>query len=245
MPRFRWSALTFAAMADESLDDFRRTRGLTRRLLVLALACFALGAAAFVADLTVVGWFPKGDARSPFPGDVRRIIRLAEAYAHGSGILLVGTAILVADRRRVAPVLAGWAFSFGGGALANVVKFAIARKRPLALDGAETIWETFLAPGLWSGGAGTDLVGHPIQSFPSGHAAAAAGWTVALALMFPRAKWIFVAVAALACAQRVECGAHYLSDVLIGSGIGLAWTGLLLTLPAFRKAFRSSDFGRS
>jgi membrane-associated phospholipid phosphatase len=225
------------AMPDESLDDFRRMRGLTRRLLFLALACFALGATAFLADLTVVGWFPKGDAKSPFPGDLRRIVRLAEAYAHGSGILLVGTAILVSDRTRVPPVLAGWVFSFGAGALANVVKFAVARKRPLALDGAETIWQTFIGPALWFGGAETDLVGHPIQSFPSGHAAAAAGWTVALALMFPRARWIFVALAALACAQRIECGAHYLSDVLFGSGIGLAFAGLLLMLPVFRRAF--------
>lgn len=231
-------------MPAEDLDDFRRMRGLTRRLLFLALACFALGTMGFLADLTVVGWFPKGDARSPFPGDVRRIVRLAEAYAHGSGILLVGTAIMVADRRRLSPVLAGWVFSFGAGALANVVKFAIARKRPLALDGAETIWETFVGPALWFGRAGTDLVGHPIQSFPSGHAAAAAGWTVALALMFPRAKWIFVAIAALACAQRIECGAHYLSDVLFGSGIGLAFTGLLLTLPAFRRAFLRSGVDR-
>lgn len=238
-------------MADENVDDFRRMRGLPRRLLFLALACFALGLLAFLADLTVVGWFPKGNATSPFPGDVRRIVRLAEAYAHGSGILLVGTAILVADRRRVSPVLAGWVFSFGAGALANVVKFAIARKRPLALDGAETIWETFVGQGLWYGwpwsrlGDATDLVGHPIQSFPSGHAAAAAGWTVALALMFPRAKWIFILIAALACAQRIECGAHYLSDVLFGSGIGLAFTGLLLMLPAFRRAFRSSVLERA
>ncbi|HEV7281506.1 MAG TPA: phosphatase PAP2 family protein [Pirellulaceae bacterium] len=224
-------------MADDHLDDFRRTRGLPRRLLLLAIACFALGTMAFLADLAVVGWFPKGDAKSPFPGDVRRIVRLAEAYAHGSGILLVGTAILVADRRRVSPVLAGWAFSFGAGALANVVKLVIARKRPLALEGAETIWQTFLGPGMALGWAESDLAGHPIQSFPSGHAAAAAGWTVALALMFPRAKWIFVLLAALACAQRIECGAHYLSDVLFGSGIGLGFAGLLLTLPVFRRAF--------
>jgi membrane-associated phospholipid phosphatase len=231
-------------MPDENLDDFRRLRGLSRRLLLLAFACFALAAMAILADLTVVGWFPRGDAQSPFPGDVRRIVRLAEAYAHGSGILLVGTAILVADRRRIPPVLAGWVFSFGAGAVANVVKFAVARKRPLALDGAETIWETFVGPGRWLGwplshlGNATDLVGHPIQSFPSGHAAAAAGWTVALTLMFPRAKWIFIAIAALASAQRIECGAHFLSDVLFGSGIGLAFTGLLLMLPAFRRAFR-------
>ena len=224
-------------MADENLDDFRRLRGLPRQLLWLAVACFALGAMAFLADLTVVGWFPMGDAKSPFPGDVRRIVRLAEAYAHGSGILLVGTAILVADPKRVAPVLAGWVFSFGAGAVANVVKFVVARKRPLALEGAETIWQTFLGPGVGFGWGTGDLVGHPIQSFPSGHAAAAAGWTVALVLMFPRAKWILVLLAALACAQRIECGAHYLSDVLFGSGIGLGLAGILLTLPAFRRAF--------
>lgn len=232
-------------MTDDNLDDFRRLRGLPRRLLLLAIGCFALGTMAFLADLTVVGWFPDGDAKSPFPGDVRRIVRLAEAYAHGSGILLVGTAILVADRRRIAPVLAGWIFSFGGGALANVVKLLVARKRPLALEEAETVWQTFLAPGLGFGWGNSDLVGHPIQSFPSGHAAAAAGWTVALALTFPRAKWIFVLLATLACAQRIECGAHYLSDVLFGSGIGLGLAGLLLTLPVFRRAFRARTVERA
>lgn len=225
-------------MADVDFDPFAREKRLPRRLLALALVLFALGAIAVLADLTVVAWFPQGDARSPFPGDVRRIVRLAEAYAHGSGILFVGAAIVFADRKRLPPVLAGWVFAFGAGALANVVKFVIARKRPLALDGAETIWETFVGPASWFGAPVSELVGHPIQSFPSGHAAAAAGWTVALSLMFPRATWLFVLAAFLACAQRIECRAHYLSDVLFGSGIGLAFGAILLMLPAFRMAFR-------
>jgi membrane-associated phospholipid phosphatase len=52
------------------------------------------------------------------------------------------------------------------------------------------------------------------QSFPSGHAACASGAGVALCLLFPRHRPIWVAVALVLGLTRVIVTAHYLSDVV-------------------------------
>ncbi len=55
------------------------------------------------------------------------------------------------------------------------------------------------------------------QSFPSGHAACASGAGVALSLLFPRHRPIWVAVALVLGLTRVIVTAHYLSDVVAAS----------------------------
>ncbi|MEV5607375.1 phosphatase PAP2 family protein [Streptomyces sp. NPDC052225] len=60
------------------------------------------------------------------------------------------------------------------------------------------------------------------SSFPSGHTAAAVGFTAGVALVRPRVGVILAAPAAAVAAGRVYSGAHYPSDVVIGSVIGAA-----------------------
>ncbi|MGW7196109.1 phosphatase PAP2 family protein [Streptomyces chryseus] len=59
------------------------------------------------------------------------------------------------------------------------------------------------------------------SSFPSGHTAAAVGFTVSVALTMP---WVGAAAAVpagMVAVQRVQAGAHYPSDVVAGAAIGV------------------------
>ncbi|MET9426410.1 phosphatase PAP2 family protein [Streptomyces sp. NPDC003036] len=65
------------------------------------------------------------------------------------------------------------------------------------------------------------------SSFPSGHTAAAVGFTVAVAGVWPGAAAVCAVPAAIVAVERVHSGAHYPSDVAGGAAIGLV-TGLLV-----------------
>lgn len=64
------------------------------------------------------------------------------------------------------------------------------------------------------------------SSFPSGHTAAAIGFTAAVAPTSPRAGAVCAVLAAMVAVERVHTGAHYPTDVAAGAAIGLAsaWT---------------------
>ncbi|MDQ1007263.1 membrane-associated phospholipid phosphatase [Streptomyces sp. V4I23] len=75
------------------------------------------------------------------------------------------------------------------------------------------------------------------SSFPSGHTAAAVGFTAAVATTSP---WWAAATAvptAMVALERVHTGAHYPSDIAAGAAIGLA--GALLVHRAPRLLLRS------
>ncbi|MFL6139149.1 MAG: phosphatase PAP2 family protein [Frankiaceae bacterium] len=108
----------------------------------------------------------------------------------------------------------------GGLVVVNVIKGAVGRLRP-QLD----------APVAHAGG----------PSFPSGHAMGATilygGLVLLVAPLLARwARWLVIAVAALLvaaiAASRVLLGVHYLSDVVAGCALGLAW--LVLTVGVFQ-----------
>ncbi|MFG3213231.1 phosphatase PAP2 family protein [Streptomyces tendae] len=66
-----------------------------------------------------------------------------------------------------------------------------------------------------------DVHGRPDSaSFPSGHTAAAVGFTGAVAAVWPTAGAACVLPAAAVAVQRVHSGAHYPSDVAAGAAIG-------------------------
>ncbi|MFC7341519.1 phosphatase PAP2 family protein [Saccharopolyspora griseoalba] len=65
-------------------------------------------------------------------------------------------------------------------------------------------------------------------SFPSGHAATAGGFAVAIAVFWRRAVWLLAVLALLEAFLRVFIGVHYPHDVLIG----LLFGGLIGLLAA-------------
>jgi undecaprenyl-diphosphatase len=71
------------------------------------------------------------------------------------------------------------------------------------------------------------------SSFPSGHTAAAIGFTAGIAPIWPWAAVACAVPAVTVAAERVHTGAHYPSDVVAGATIGLAAAGFLRAAPRF------------
>lgn len=94
------------------------------------------------------------------------------------------------------------------GLLAIVLKWNIGRARPTLFDEAGPLYFDFFA---WEA---------KLSSFPSGHATTAGTLIVALALIAPKMRWLFVVVGLWIAASRVIVGAHYPSDVVAGLVLG-------------------------
>jgi undecaprenyl-diphosphatase len=69
------------------------------------------------------------------------------------------------------------------------------------------------------------------SSFPSGHTAAAAAFTAAVAPSWPVAAAVCAVPAAMVAFERVQSGAHYPSDVAAGAAIGLASAWIVRRAP--------------
>lgn len=99
------------------------------------------------------------------------------------------------------------------GALAVTAKYLFGRARPNVF--AET------------GPYAFDIVSFDARwaSFPSGHAATAMALATALAMLFPRARFVFLCAGFWVAVSRLVTRAHYPSDVLAGCLLGalLAW----------------------
>ncbi len=104
----------------------------------------------------------------------------------------------------------------------HLLKFLIGRARP----------ELFVDVGAYSL---TPFTGDILyESFPSGHSAAAGSFFGAFAMLVPRFRYVFMALALIIGISRVIVGAHYPSDVAAGLLLGI-WTAVLLAFIFARK----------
>lgn len=105
------------------------------------------------------------------------------------------------------------------GLLVNAMKVILGRFRPHRLV-EEQQW-----------GFDPFTFGYSNSSFPSGHSSTIFGLAFALALLFPRWRGLWFAVAAVVGFSRVAVLAHYPSDVIAGGYIGVvvaaAWAAWL------------------
>ena len=120
-------------------------------------------------------------------------------FAMGLVILLFG-----GDNRF--PALAAAAMAAGVGSLLFLyLKRKTCRKRPCAV--AEHCWARLLPPDQFS--------------FPSGHSITAFGVAVAMGMFYP-SLMVGLAFCAFSVAiSRIMLGMHFLSDVLVGSALGV------------------------
>lgn len=134
--------------------------------------------------------------------------RLADFPVVAAATIVLVVIFLVRGRDRLLlfPPIAG----LSAWAVTMLLKLVFARYRPQLLFD-----EGLYGFGFWK-------AGHWFNSFPSGHAAAAFGFLVALALARPRWRLPCIAGAALIGVGRVISNAHYLSDVLAGALLGTA-----------------------
>lgn len=106
----------------------------------------------------------------------------------------------------------------GAVSLYNIVKHLVGRPRP--------------PPAIW--------IGHfSGPSFPSGHAAQSIGCyaTLALILCAGRSRWVKIGVCSAATLivlvvgfSRIYLGAHWLTDVLAGYALGVAWVSVVIAV---------------
>ncbi|HWE01179.1 MAG TPA: phosphatase PAP2 family protein [Tepidisphaeraceae bacterium] len=85
-------------------------------------------------------------------------------------------------------------------------------------------------PGLWREKA---------LCFPSGHASLAFASAACLAILLPRWRGAFYAIATITCVERILENAHYLSDVIAGIGLGTI-VGVVVTRLVLK--VRDNDF---
>ena len=118
-------------------------------------------------------------------------------------------------RRAMRTLAAGYVFAAVAvaGIIANLSKNIIGRARPKLFDETGALsFDFFAGDSSWA-------------SFPSGHATTAMALGVALALLFPRLRWIFLCLCFWIAVSRLFVGAHYPSDVIAGGMLGgvTAW----------------------
>ena len=155
----------------------------------------------------------------PAARPVVRILQITAYFAsNGVGVLVILIALVALGYSKLSRVPQLISASLGAGLLADIVKLCVCRGRPLSIDlSSATFSSTFhgFFPLLSVGSRG--------QSFPSGHAATAAGLAISLSLRFPRGRWVFMFAAATAAVSRVIVHAHFPTDVAAGAMLGGTW----------------------
>ena len=204
------------------------------------LAC--AGAAALLIDLPVAQWFKT----SRLPRELARILDFSEVFAHGTGAAILLLVALILDRSLAWPSLRWPAIrgpsyqprgpqrnfarmigaAFAGGLMVDCIKAVVERVRPRAAD---LVLQASALATFGDGSLASPSGSHSdLNSFPSGHAAVAAGMAAALGWKYPRGMLLFAALATCAAAQRVVTSAHFPSDVAVGAAIGLIGASLFL-----------------
>lgn len=126
-----------------------------------------------------------------------------------------------------------------------LLKWGVGRNRPYTFDDAagplaplHFHWFRHGLPGLFQ---------QVNLSFPSGHTSTAFALAASLAILFPRGRWIWFAVATLTGLQRISENAHFVSDVLAGAAFGVGvtygvvWCITVLQLRATSRPRRSAE----
>jgi len=192
-----------------------------RALKWLSAALVLLGALSFAVDLPVSQWMHTHQGLK----GLHQPLQVIEGIGDSTGVVLIlFTLYLVAvpRRRELMRILCA---VLAAGIAADIVKLCLARTRPRSYPGTglldlQSVADTFHGwfPFLQSG---TLLINSKFQSFPSAHSATGAALALGLTRLYPHAGWWFGVLAAAVALQRIETGAHYLSDTCFGGAIGI------------------------
>lgn len=149
----------------------------------------------FFLDNGVAGFF--ADNRTGFFDSLALFIHGVEGYMLFIFVLIL--LFVFKERKRILPLLLTFVFYLGA---TYFLKVLIARPRPFTRFDFSDLGETRIN-----------------QSFPSGHATAAAS-AIRFFEFNRMLLWIWTAVAVLVMFSRVYLGMHYLSDVVAGFILG-------------------------
>ena len=202
--------------------------------LSIATLLIAVGMLSVMGDIQVARIMDL----NPIPKEIGRILRFSEIGGHGTGAAMVLVGVIACsqfrwrrsgERMRALRLIAG---TYLGGLIVDLFKLIIHRVRPskAILESANSFFDTFGRQLLDSGSHGHSA----LMSFPSGHAAVAAGLAASLWWYLPTGRPAFVALAILASLQRVATNNHYVSDICIGAALGLVGAWLCMPKPQAR-----------
>lgn len=172
-------------------------------------ALFVVLSAAILVDHSVTAW--AAQCKAPLLDFLVSTINPI-----GSGVTLLITCVALAlvsralDRPRLhdASVLAALAF-MSAGLVEFTLKILVGRPRPdMGLASAGIMGPSW-APG--------------IDSFPSGHATSVFAVATVFASYYPRLRWPLYLLAAAIAVGRVYLERHYLSDIVAGAALGIAF----------------------
>ncbi len=203
-------------------------------LLAAAVMLIAGAIAAFNVDCIVAQWF----FQSRGPRYLHDLATISELFGRGECVLLVAILMWRLDRTRhwAIPGLAATALL--SGLAADGVKMLIGRVRPHHFDILKSVWSSF-GPWLPLGSLGS-----PNQSFPSAHTATAMGLAIGLMVVYPAARWLFCLAPILVAYQRMDSGAHFLSDVLCGAAVGCVVASMTIRARWFDRQYSEQFWGR-
>jgi membrane-associated phospholipid phosphatase len=211
------TAVPEAVLSDRPFTTVQSVHG----MLAAACSLMVLGAIAFAIDLPVSQWMHTHQGLKA----LHQPLQVVEGIGDSTGVILILVTLYLTSRSRRRELLRMVCTVFAAGLLADVVKFCIARTRPRSFPGTglldlHSVTETFHGwfP-FWS--SGSVFINSKYQSFPSAHTATGAALAVALTRLYPQAGWWFGVLAAAVALQRVETGAHYLSDTCFGGAVGI------------------------
>jgi len=250
--------MTSTVSTSDRADSLPTVGALRQRLLTAAIALACFGVLALAVDLDVARWCKSGHIPKEIMRFLNFSEVFAHGIGVATLLLtaLVLDPTLAGRRatprlrcpdvvkRLVNAVLSRWTrlrfdslqvsrdfvrmamTAFAGGIMANVIKETLVdRVRPRAAD----LGAAVSALATFGDAIAVNITSHSdANSFPSGHAATAAGFAAALSWKYPRGTWLFVSLATAAAAQRVASSAHYPSDVLLGAAVGLVGAAFLL-----------------
>lgn len=105
----------------------------------------------------------------------------------------------------------------------GLIKWIVGRTRPFKLH--DDLAEPFIFSPFRGGMRG--LLDSKNLCFPSGHAALAFATAASLAVLWPRYRWGFFAVATMVAIERFTENAHWLSDTVAAAALGIAGVQLI------------------
>jgi membrane-associated phospholipid phosphatase len=147
---------------------------------------------------------------------LHRFLESIEPFGQPPAVIAVALAVLLCGGIRRGAAFRIAAAALFSGLAVDLLKMFVARIRPRHFDFQGTVFDTF------SGALPGTGAGSRFQSWPSGHTATAVGFCLALSVVFPRGRWLFRVLAALVALQRIESGAHFLSDTLFAASVAYA-----------------------
>jgi membrane-associated phospholipid phosphatase len=204
-------------------------------LLAAAAVLIAGAIAAFNVDCMVAQWF----FQCRGPRYLHDLATISELFGRGECVLLVVILIWRLDRARLWAIPGLAATALLAGLSADAVKMLIARVRPHHFDFLKGVWSSF-GPWLPLG-----TLGSPNQSFPSAHTATAMGLAISLMVVYPAARWLFCLAPLLVAYQRMDSGAHFLSDVLCGAAVGCVVAAITLRAGWLDRQYSEQFWGRA